>query len=214
LVCSASGISPISSRNSVPLSAASKRPTFLSVAPVNAPFSWPNSSLSISVSVSAAQLTATHGPAARRLPRWIARATISLPAPDSPPSSTVASVGATRVDQLEQRPRRRRAADQLAVAQPLLERGLVADQEALGVGGGQRGGDQLARQPAAISSSSPKLPRARSATSTRLADRHRQRRPRAQVDRQRAPAIEDRVDHRVGERQARRRVAGAADRAW
>jgi hypothetical protein len=37
-------ISPISSRNSVPLSASSKRPLRALMAPVKAPFSWPNSS--------------------------------------------------------------------------------------------------------------------------------------------------------------------------
>ena len=42
----ASGISPISSRNSVPPFACSKRPTRRRSAPVNAPFSWPKSSLS------------------------------------------------------------------------------------------------------------------------------------------------------------------------
>ncbi len=38
LGCSSSGISPTSSRNSVPLLASSKRPTFCAMAPVNAPF--------------------------------------------------------------------------------------------------------------------------------------------------------------------------------
>ena len=53
--------SPISSRNSVPPSASSMRPTRLNSAPVNAPFSWPKSSLSSSPSLSAAQLTLTSG---------------------------------------------------------------------------------------------------------------------------------------------------------
>ena len=51
--------SPISSRKSVPPSASSMRPTRLNRAPVNAPFSWPKSSLSNSPSLSAAQLTFT-----------------------------------------------------------------------------------------------------------------------------------------------------------
>ena len=80
----------------MPRSASSKRPALRSVAPVNAPRSWPNSSLSMSDSVRAAQLTATSGPRARRLAWWMASATISLPAPDSPPSNTVASAGPTR----------------------------------------------------------------------------------------------------------------------
>src|ERR1019366_1406314 len=44
--CKAIEISPISSRNSVPLSASSSRPIFLLTAPVKAPFSLPNNSLS------------------------------------------------------------------------------------------------------------------------------------------------------------------------
>ena len=66
-VCASGGMSPISSRNSVPPSACSKRPALRCVAPVNAPFSWPNSSLSISSRGIAAMLMATNGPA-RRLP--------------------------------------------------------------------------------------------------------------------------------------------------
>ena len=42
--------SPTSSRKNVPPSASSSRPRLRSVAPVNAPFSWPNSSLSSRVS--------------------------------------------------------------------------------------------------------------------------------------------------------------------
>src|SRR5207245_1222894 len=59
--CVAGVISPTSSRKIVPPSASSKRPSRRSAAPVNAPFSWPNSSLSSSVSGSAAQFTATNG---------------------------------------------------------------------------------------------------------------------------------------------------------
>ena len=58
---------PISSRKSVPPCASSKRPTRVPVAPVNAPRSWPNSSLSISVSVSVEQSTGTNGRWLRRL---------------------------------------------------------------------------------------------------------------------------------------------------
>jgi hypothetical protein len=58
-------MSPISSRKSVPPSASSNRPFLRAVAPVNAPFSYPNSSDSISVSGSAAQLTFTNGFLAR-----------------------------------------------------------------------------------------------------------------------------------------------------
>ena len=59
LACTSSGSSPISSRKSVEPSATSKRPTWRVRAPVKAPFSWPNSSLSTSPDGSAAQLTLT-----------------------------------------------------------------------------------------------------------------------------------------------------------
>ncbi len=58
----AAGMSPTSSRNIVPPWAISKRPRRWLTALVNAPFSWPNSSLSRSVSGMAAQLTAIIGP--------------------------------------------------------------------------------------------------------------------------------------------------------
>ncbi len=60
-------ISPISSRKSVPPCARSNRPMRRSCAPVNAPFSWPNNSLSSSVGASAAQCTVTNGCFARGL---------------------------------------------------------------------------------------------------------------------------------------------------
>ena len=90
----AGDISPTSSKNSVPPSAASNFPTVFAVAPVKAPFSWPNNSLSSSDSDSAAQFIVTSGPADRRLCRWIALATNSLPTPLSPRTRTVASAGA------------------------------------------------------------------------------------------------------------------------
>ena len=63
---------------------------------MNAPFTWPNSSLSSRLSGIAAQLIATNGPLAPRLARWSALATSSLPVPLSPVMSTVVSVSATR----------------------------------------------------------------------------------------------------------------------
>ena len=95
LACTSMPSSPISSRNSVPPCAASNRPARVATAPVNAPFSWPNSSLSISVAGMAAQLTRTNARPLRGL-RWCsARASSSLPVPVSPSSRTAASVGAT-----------------------------------------------------------------------------------------------------------------------
>jgi hypothetical protein len=65
-------------------------------APVKAPFWWPNSSLSISDSGSAAQLMAMKRPLSRRgLRLWIACATSSLPTPLSPVTRTAALLGAT-----------------------------------------------------------------------------------------------------------------------
>ena len=65
------GMSPISSRKSVPPAASRKRPGRDSIAPVKAPRSWPNSSLSSSSRGIAAALTATKGPAARPLAAWM-----------------------------------------------------------------------------------------------------------------------------------------------
>ena len=69
LAWSAGGMSPTSSSSSVPPSASSNRPILRRSAPVNDPFSWPNSSLSSSESFKTAQLSATNGPARRRVGR-------------------------------------------------------------------------------------------------------------------------------------------------
>src|SRR6201988_2917100 len=53
--------SAISSRKIVPPFAASNRPIRFCIAPVNAPFSWPNSSLAINSAGRAAQFTLTSG---------------------------------------------------------------------------------------------------------------------------------------------------------
>ena len=65
--CIASGMSPISSRNSVPFSASRNAPERSLVAPVNEPFTWPNSSLSSRSAGMAAQLTAMNELFLRRL---------------------------------------------------------------------------------------------------------------------------------------------------
>ena len=69
LACVLRLMSPISSRKSVPPSASSNLPRRSSIAPVNAPLTCPKSSLSISSSGMAAQLTSTNGPPRRRLRR-------------------------------------------------------------------------------------------------------------------------------------------------
>ena len=61
LICTVWSISPISSRNIVPWCASSNRPRLRATAPVKEPFSWPKSSLSKSVSASAAQMHLDEG---------------------------------------------------------------------------------------------------------------------------------------------------------
>jgi len=87
-------ISATSSRKIVPLLAISNAPGFSFVDPVNAPFSWPNSSFSRISLGSAAQLRAKNGPFARSLFECTARATSSLPVPDSPRINIEAGVDA------------------------------------------------------------------------------------------------------------------------
>ena len=87
-------MSPASSRKSVPPCAARKSPCCSATAPVKAPRTWPKSSLASSPSVKPPQLTATNGPL-RPLRRWSRRATISLPVPVSPVTTTVRGCGAT-----------------------------------------------------------------------------------------------------------------------
>ena len=94
--CSASGMSPTSSTNSVPPAACSTRPNFRDTPPVQAPFSCPKSSLSNSVSGRPEQSMATNGPLALRLRSWIACAASSLPVPDSPSSKMATLDGAAR----------------------------------------------------------------------------------------------------------------------
>ena len=78
LGCSSSGSSPISSRNSVPPSASSNGPRRMRVAPVNAPRSWPNSSLSNTLAAIAPQSTCMNGRSARGDAAWSVRATQAL----------------------------------------------------------------------------------------------------------------------------------------
>ncbi len=94
--CSGKGSSPISSRKRVPPSASAKRPSRARSAPVNAPFSWPNSSDSRRFSGIAPQFTATKGSLTRGEERWSARAIASFPVPLSPVIRTLVGYGATR----------------------------------------------------------------------------------------------------------------------
>ena len=72
----------------MPPSASTNLPVCFSVAPVKAPFSWPNKIDSTRFSGRAPQLTATNGLARRAPLPWMARAISSLPTPDSPSIST------------------------------------------------------------------------------------------------------------------------------
>ena len=92
--CRSGCISDTSSSNIVPPLASSNLPIRLALAPVNAPFSWPNNSDSRRFSGIAAQLTAINGPSLRFDLRWMKLDMTSLPVPLSPVIKTVASEGA------------------------------------------------------------------------------------------------------------------------
>ncbi len=79
----------------MPPSAAWNLPSRVLLAPVNAPLTWPKSSLSSSDSGMAPQLMVTNGPSARGERWWISWAMSSLPVPVSPVTSTLTVVGAT-----------------------------------------------------------------------------------------------------------------------
>ena len=96
LFCWLSGTLAISSRNSVPPSAISKRPTRSALASVKAPRTWPKSSLSKTPSETPPALTVTSGRAARGDTAWSACATSPLPVPFSPVIRMLASDGPTR----------------------------------------------------------------------------------------------------------------------
>ena len=80
----------------MPPAASSNLPSCWRTAPVNAPFSWPNSVLSTRSRGIAARFTGMNGPSGRSPSRWISRATSSLPVPLSPSTSTVADSFAIR----------------------------------------------------------------------------------------------------------------------
>src|SRR3982074_3499723 len=116
LTCAARGSSPTSSRNSVPPLASTNLPVWRSVAPVKAPFSWPNRIDSTRLSGMAPQLTATKGLARRSPEPWMARAISSLPTPDWPatsPGIADAAAFAAGVGRVAQRPREPLGADRL-----------------------------------------------------------------------------------------------------
>ena len=93
--CTSMGTVPNSSRKSVPPSALSNRPVRRVSAPVNAPFSWPNNSGSMSDGLRAEQFRAINGPCHLLDRKWSLDAASSFPVPRSPTSSTGRSTGAT-----------------------------------------------------------------------------------------------------------------------
>ena len=129
LACNASGMSPTSSRNSVPPLAYSNRPLRGLSAPVKAPASWPNSSSSSRFSLRAVQFISANGLFFRGLLLWMARAASSLPVPVSPRISTVALVGAMACSRLMTSCILRAVADDALKAETLVE---LAAQVAVG----------------------------------------------------------------------------------
>ena len=93
--CPAGERLPISSRKSVPPFADSNRPMRSRVAPVNAPASAPNNSLSSNWSGSAPAFTFTKAVFRRPEFAWMISAIFSLPAPFGPVISTGTSAAAT-----------------------------------------------------------------------------------------------------------------------
>ena len=96
LACSPCEMLAISSRKSVPPSAISKRPTRSLLASVNAPLTWPNSSLSKTPSARPPVFTVTSGRVERSETECSVCATSPLPVPFSPVMRTLASDGPTR----------------------------------------------------------------------------------------------------------------------
>ena len=96
ICCISTGRFSTSSRNNVPPRASWKYPGFSSVAPVNAPLTWPKKADAANSLDRLPQSTVMYGLFALRLRLWILPARCSLPVPVLPSMSTVMSVGATR----------------------------------------------------------------------------------------------------------------------
>ena len=77
----------------MPRCACSNFPGAATAAPVKEPFSWPNSSDSISSAGTAAQFSVTKGPSRRGLRSCSARAISSLPVPVSPQNANARFAG-------------------------------------------------------------------------------------------------------------------------
>src|SRR5450755_2022252 len=121
LACIPSGMSPISSRKSVPPEAWTNRPARSERASVKAPRAWPKSSLSSNASGMAAQLIATNGPVLRAPSRCSARAELLAGAALTGDEHRGVRVGDLR-EQRMQLLHRRAFADHLVEAMALGER--------------------------------------------------------------------------------------------
>ena len=100
----------------MPPSAISNLPARSRLAPVKAPATCPNSSLSAMDSGSAAQLTWISASSRRGEVSWICRATSSLPTPVSPVMRTARSERGDQMDLVEQPARGRAGAEDLPAA--------------------------------------------------------------------------------------------------
>ena len=125
--CTSRGSSPISSRKSVPWSAAANAPRRASTAPVNAPRRWPKRTLATSSRAMAPQLSGTNGPPETLDPSWMARTTSSLPTPDSPDHEARHQRPVEPRDHREEREHGARRADHPAKRARLLRRASIDD---------------------------------------------------------------------------------------
>ena len=116
LFCWLSGTLAISSRNSVPPSAISKRPTRSALASVKAPRTWPNSSLSKTPSETPPALTVTSGRAARGRDRVQRLRDQALAGAVLAGDQDVGVGGADARDHLQHRLHRRGVRDQVRLA--------------------------------------------------------------------------------------------------
>ncbi len=107
--------SAISSSNSVPRLASSNLPMRRRSAPVKAPRSWPNSSLSRRPEGIAPQFNVMSGCFDLGLSEWMRLAATSLPTPVSPSITTLASRGRDALDRPHEVPKGRRSAEHLAL---------------------------------------------------------------------------------------------------
>ena len=94
--------------------ASSNHPRLARLAPVKAPSSWPNNSLSSKLSERAPQFTEMKGPVERGLSAWMARASRSFPTPVSPMIQQRGITGHDSLHHVHERFHRRARGDKIA----------------------------------------------------------------------------------------------------